>query len=318
MVSQSTITQPSESRSTSRARASALSNESGQGVVEYMLGLMITVILILSFAYKFSTAFAVYSNNFFGGYIACLVETGELPGGALCDFKSFNLADGKTGAAGSGSGSSGSSGSGTGTSSSGSGTKNSGNGSNGGKNKNGSKSKTASDSGSSGSSSDSKPYAGGETVGTSGNGGSNLSGGKSGGRQRSTQVSNPNKDDGRGKGRQGLTPIGSVTNSSGNSNGGSRRTAMRRDFQYYGQEEDAEKEASRPSTKAVAKDESGALRPKKVAVTESRKPASTFDGNSEGFTFGSFLRWLLIAGILIAVFILFGGQLLEISKSGEK
>lgn len=54
-------------------------NESGQGVIEYILVLTITVFLIGTFLYQFSTAFRKYANNFFGEYVACLLETGELP-----------------------------------------------------------------------------------------------------------------------------------------------------------------------------------------------------------------------------------------------
>ena len=74
-----------------------LSREAGQSTVEYILILMVTVVLILTIVYQFSTAFRAYAEQIFDGYLACLLETGELPGGQGCtaDMKPFNIADGK-------------------------------------------------------------------------------------------------------------------------------------------------------------------------------------------------------------------------------
>ena len=70
-----------DSRSRTRARTSS---ESGQAAVEYILILAIIVIIALSVVWQFSTAFRSYSDKLFDGYIACLLETGELPGSTLC------------------------------------------------------------------------------------------------------------------------------------------------------------------------------------------------------------------------------------------
>lgn len=313
-------------------------NQSGQAVIEYILILAITVILIGTFLYRFSTAFKVYANDFFGGYVACLLETGELPGNAACgaEYKAFSIANGTTspgtggtgsgggGGGGSGGGGTGSGGGTGGTSGSGSSGSNGKNGSSG-KGKNGSKSGSASDSGtgSSGSkSSNSSGYTGAET-GLSGagggGGGSGRFGRNSSNKQSSTRIANAGGKGGPAKGREGLSAIGTTTTSGSSSRDSTgRRTALRRDFLFNGQEEQEAREESRPATKAVAKDESSSLKPKKVAMAAQRAPASKIEAESSSFSFGNLIRILLIAGIIIGLLILFGGQILAIAKSGEK
>ncbi len=293
-------------------RSSALNNQSGQATIEYMLGLCITVMLILTFMYQFSTAFRSYANNYFGEYVACLLETGELPGvsGGNCaaSWKAFNLADGKTASGGSALGSTGSS-SGNGSGSS-SGSKS------GSSNSKNAKSKNAKSSSDSSSGSSSKAASNSETGQNGGGGGSEHSSNHR--HQRSTSVTNPNPSSSQA-GREGLTPLGPVSNSSlRDSSGGSKRTQLSRDFGYAGQQEDENREAGRPTTKAVAKDESGSLKPQKVAEAPARAPASKSTDSDGGFSIGNFIRIILIAGILILIFILFGSQLLAISKGGEK
>ncbi len=293
-------------------RPSTLNNESGQATIEYMLGLSITVMLILTFMYQFSTAFRSYANNYFGEYVACLLETGELPGGAgncAASWKAFNLADGKTASGGSalgGTGSSSSNGSGSSSSGSKSGSSNS-------KNAKSKSPKSGSDSGSGSSST----AASNSETGQNGGGGSTNSPNQR--HQRSTTITSSNNSSSSKVGREGLTPLGAVSNSSArDSLNSSRRTALSRDFGYAGQQEDENREAGRPATKAVAKDESGSLKPQKVAEAPARAPASKSTDSDSGFSIGNFIRIVLIAGILILIFILFGSQILAISKGGEK
>lgn len=79
-------------------------DESGQGTVEYVLLLVVVISMIMGGIYQFNDAFRVWANNYFGNYLVCLLETGELPlisgsGGhnSECqeEFKKFNIADGK-------------------------------------------------------------------------------------------------------------------------------------------------------------------------------------------------------------------------------
>lgn len=69
----------------------SIRDERGQGVVEYILVLVVTVMLVLGVVYQLNSAFRIWSENYFGSYLACLLETGELPnmggpgGGGVCD-----------------------------------------------------------------------------------------------------------------------------------------------------------------------------------------------------------------------------------------
>jgi hypothetical protein len=54
-------------------------NESGQGVVEYILILIVVLLIFLGGVYQLNTAFRSWADNYFGDYLTCLLETGELP-----------------------------------------------------------------------------------------------------------------------------------------------------------------------------------------------------------------------------------------------
>jgi len=293
-------------------------NESGQGVIEYILVLTITVLLIGTFIYQFSSAFRKYANNYFGDYIMCLLETGELPGQAgECKelFSAFDINAGKTSTGGNFNNSTGGIGAGQGGSNSGSG----GTGSNSSSSKNAKNSRSSKNS-SSDSGGTSTASTGGSEVGVSGG---DSSGGLSGKRRTSTPVKSTSGDGAGagGKGREALKPVAQSSggDSSSSADGGrGRKKVLERGFGFAGQDEQKEREEERPATKAVAKDEGEGLRPKKVAVDTSRKPAAVASNDSGSFTLGGFLRILLIAGILIAIFVVFGSQILAISKGGEK
>lgn len=87
----------------------------GQALVEYLLMIIVAVALIGGAVYQFNDAFRKYLQSYFGEYLACLLETGELPrlgyeeSESICDdsFEPFDLAQGrplKGGAAGAGDG----------------------------------------------------------------------------------------------------------------------------------------------------------------------------------------------------------------------
>ncbi len=96
-----------------------LIDESGQAVIEYILVLTVVVSMVLGGLYQLNDAFRVWADSYFGDYLACLLESGELPslggaGGSECTqlYKEFSLADGRPhvgdGVGGGGGGSSGS------------------------------------------------------------------------------------------------------------------------------------------------------------------------------------------------------------------
>lgn len=72
-------------------------------MTEYILILIVSVSIILGGVYQLNAAFKTWANNYFGNYLSCLLETGELPtisgspgDSGICQevFQPFTLADG--------------------------------------------------------------------------------------------------------------------------------------------------------------------------------------------------------------------------------
>jgi hypothetical protein len=82
----------------------AIKNQRGQGSVEYILIIAIAVAVVLGGIYQLNSAARVFADKYFGDYLTCLLETGELPtlGGTAVqgqcnqEYKPFNLADGRS------------------------------------------------------------------------------------------------------------------------------------------------------------------------------------------------------------------------------
>lgn len=81
-----------------------LKQQAGQAIVEYVLLLVVVVGIVLGAMYQFSDAFQQYVAGYFGDYLACLLETGEMPslgvqdGSGVCNsqFEPFSLANGRS------------------------------------------------------------------------------------------------------------------------------------------------------------------------------------------------------------------------------
>ena len=56
-----------------------IGEESGQAAIEYILLLVVVVGVLLGSVYQFNSAFSFWADNYFGDYLACLIESGELP-----------------------------------------------------------------------------------------------------------------------------------------------------------------------------------------------------------------------------------------------
>ena len=54
-------------------------SQSGQAMLEYILVLFVVVSIALGIIYQFNDSFRSKLNTYFGDYLACLIETGELP-----------------------------------------------------------------------------------------------------------------------------------------------------------------------------------------------------------------------------------------------
>lgn len=84
--------------------ARGLASQRGQAIVEYILILVVVVGIVLGLMHQFSDAFRQYVQGYFGDYLACLLETGEMPslGGdgitiGICNsqFEAFSLSNGR-------------------------------------------------------------------------------------------------------------------------------------------------------------------------------------------------------------------------------
>ncbi len=327
--------------------------ERGQASLEMILLMIIGMIVILGLVYRFNTSFKRYTIEMYGTYYRCLLETGELPGtGSICRDREarYDIANGRTlvtdgdtgtggtddgsvgggGSGGSGSGGSGGSGSG-GSGSGGSGSGGSGSGKNG---RGGSGNQAGSGSGGSGGGSGGSgggdAEAGSEAVGgnqRNGGRGSVVSRLKNAGRNRSTSVgsaSDLSKEDAdaaaSANGENGLI----VDATSARHTKDSLRSARTKmDFsmegdQYQREETKAVAPIAATATKKSADRGGDSLRPRKAVEKGDRAPAKKRDDDSGGLEFGKLFRLFLIIGIVIAIVVFLGGQVLQISKSGEK
>lgn len=315
-----TLEKKSEGLVSKRPPSAPWSREAGQGTLEYIMVLTVIVILFLTVIWQFNDAFRSYAERFFDGYVACLLETGELPGrGGECstDMPRFKVADGKplvTGPLGDGSG--------TGTGGTGAGgSGGSGSGSGGKDGNSGSDSKAGGGKGGSGGGG-----GGNESVAASGGSGGPVTpvgsiGNRGKGRARSTAVGQAKNAGEEGGGDSLIAPMAGMTGGvNDTASGRAKKTALDRGFGYWGQQEDEEAQSSKAPVQSVSnKNEAGDnLKAKTAKVDPTRKTASVRETEDSGFSLGYLFRIILIAGIIIAIVVFMGGQLLQISKSYEK
>ncbi len=320
---------------TKKINFSCLDNQSGQALVEYVLLLIITVSLLLA-AKGLFVGTQEFIKSYAGNYIVCLMEYGELPqlgvnnddlkkhqGKPNCVAK-FSIAGGATLTGGSSSGGSGSfntnSAANNKSSQLANNGKNSASGANAGKDgktgsgKNGSDSTDADSDG-----------AGGGRGGRGGSSGSYANGrinrgggaGVTDGAAGSPDGDKVRVIDGRGD-DLAFGKNGDYDRSSRVVYKNNRYKAIT--GQMYDEiEKTTKKEPRKPTSRKVASvKEEEAFRPgpRKSAFTPpERKPQAEYQDKDENFSFGYLLKWLLIAGMVIAIIIFFGGQVLNYSNS---
>ena len=277
-------------------RPSFLNNESGQGITEYILVLIVVVAIILGGLYQVNTAFRVWAENYFGEYLSCLLETGELPtlGGSvasgICNelYEPFSIDKGRPLLAGAG---------------------------------------TSGGSGSSSSSSSSQSSNSSSPASTDQRATRDSTGGRSG----SSQI-NPSARFGtsRGFGQSKDTASSRRGSSSSNYTGSTESsvpmsllgsdgygrfkvTTGGLDMSYLDNEDRERKQIKAGEGTKKAEEVAQERSRKKVPL---RAPAAKTEvKDDEGMTFGSFLRYIIIAAIIIALVLVVGGQLLQASKS---
>lgn len=313
-------------------RSILLGCSSGQAVVEYILIVSIAVglIVIMKGAFK---GMSTFIDNYLGSYTECLMTHGELPtlgvgsgadqtfhdssglkehlsGGYSCDgkFKKFTIEGGRPPIANG--------------NASDQASKNSSGG------KNGSNSENSSGSGGSGSSSKDRD-SDKDKVGRNGSG-SGSSPYEDGNIRRSGRRS----ADGIANGGDGRTRFLDEEGGDEEGSGGRRRKPRESRIIYkdntryrsiLGNEaEQLVKQSSRstvkrkPTTTSIARSDSGGDAPGPRSGLMKEAPAKRViaeEATEEGWGFGKMLKWLLIIGIIVAIVIFFGGQLLNYSNS---
>lgn len=263
----------------------ALRSERGQAVTEYILVLVVVVGIALGVLYQLNTAFKKYVQSYFGDYIACLLETGEMPslgggdganaGTCSAAFEPFSLKNGRPLAAGSGGDGGGS----------------------------GGKRKFARANSS---------RAGGSRVTKNRNA---LNGERlgTGGTATATVEGKEGKKSVKGGGN---INSGSFRFKTARMRGDEQ---IRLDNRFY---TSTDKEGSKDSNivqKIDAKSNNGARANRKLAVNmDLFKPKETPPEVKLDLSAGDYLRYILIFAILIGIFVFFGGQINQLRKSWEK
>ncbi|MFM6929999.1 MAG: hypothetical protein ACKOX6_16125, partial [Bdellovibrio sp.] len=74
-------------------KSAGLKNNHGQAVIEYVLLLIISVSLVLMLVYQIFKPMQNFVQGFMGDYMACLLETGELPAFGGTDASATRAAD---------------------------------------------------------------------------------------------------------------------------------------------------------------------------------------------------------------------------------
>ena len=275
-------------------------NNQGQAVTEYILVLIVLVFVFLLLL-QFNQQFRKWGEDYFISYYRCLLETGELPslsGGnntnGICagEFQAFTFTGGWQPYPG-GAGSTGGSGGGS-----------DGNGSGSGGN----------------SASKVRQKSTGESGGNSRGGEVSRVAGRSGhgaGRFDKFKTSQDSGDESganaKGKRKGIYTGSGEVSNLGSNKSAKSKRRKTKGLEYGFGVKRDKQERGVESSKISIKKKEAERQQKKRFRVMKKMTKKKTTLEDDE-FTFGSFFRLLIIAAIIIALGVLIGGQLLQISK----
>ena len=279
-------------RKSSKVKSGFLGNK-GQAAIEYILLLVIAVGLLIALTSQIMKPFGAFMDNYMGAYLQCILETGELPSlgndddtalkdeGCNAKFDAATLAGGRPPSAGTSTSSGSSEPEGRGSSS------------------------------------------GSSYAGSASRGGSRLTSGSGGG---SAGV------DGAGAGSDGKKTVVGEEGSGGSSNGylnlsrGETTTIIRRRAKQMTLGSDRlsaadldalkKKQEKEKNDKPVIVGESNQRGPKKIPVKT--PPPREIASEDVDFTIGNFIRIIFIAGIIIALVLLLGGQAMQMSKDFEK
>lgn len=284
------------SRRNTHFETSRCCSQSGQGTVEYILLLVVSILLVSGSVYQFNDQFRQWANSYFGDYVSCLLETGELPiigssGGerSVCaeQYRSFSSFTGRTHDS-SQSGGSGGAGSGSG----------------------GDKDKGSSNSGKSTS----------ESGGDSLNSASRSSGRGGGGLELGDDDFASGKksaSSGMGPSRGKAAYTGSTEDSLAGALGGGGRQAqnVRGEFLEGGYRVSVENREDGEKLSGGKKGAEGNGGKAQARIPIKRNLASAAQTpDDQALTLGDYLRYILIAALVIALIVVLGSQVLRINQ----
>ncbi|HEY8269800.1 MAG TPA: hypothetical protein VIG33_02860 [Pseudobdellovibrionaceae bacterium] len=276
-------------------KQSSLLSHHGQAVVEYVLMLVVSVAMVMALGYQIFKPFQAFLKSYMGDYIQCLLETGELPAlgnpdsqalleDASCNaqFQAATLSGGRPSKSANSA------------------------------NPNQElQSKSASESSSS--------------QGGGGGGGSGPSPSSRGGNLLVSSMKKKNATESKGGLDNKVTEISLAEKSqfynrkNSYSSDAALLAAKTTQVGIAGMTEDEKRKQERKeeSRRTVASGENMGPPLKKIPI---KKPEVKTSGEIEDppFTFGNFLKFLLIAAIVIALIVVIGSQVLKVIKSQEK
>lgn len=288
-----------------KARAQQLGfNQAGQGTAEYVLLLVIIVALCFGIIYQFNGSFARYMQSYYGEYLACLLETGELPAGlssglgqCRSELEAFDLASGQSRAYGQRGGAGGLSPAGGAT-----------RGAPAKEGRSESPNAAAREGGRTQPGSESFPVASSSRSSGSPSSPSFLSRLGRNRAQRSISSSSEGSSDDLGSlGRSNLQSSGSPF----------ARSASRfmPDDKIFAFRIDNPSDALRPSkVEKVASVPSESLRQKKIRIKIVNLTTASISETDDTWSFSGIFRFIIIAAIVIALFVVVGGQVFQVSK----
>lgn len=269
-----------------------LTSEKGQGLVEYILLLVVVVTIALTFMNLFFKPYAKWASQHIGSYVECLLDQGELPGlgGANgikdCDLESAGFGGGGSKTAG------------------------------GGKTSTDDVSKDTKDSDSGSKDQITSNGTGSTVLGTARDGSSRMRrlGGMDGGGTNSKTFNVGSEGGGSGSGNMRINArYPQIITNKNKRDGGAFLSGML----------EAEKEKIKKreaKNRKLASTEVGGVtnQAKKFNVEMKQKKARDVAFSEEGWSFGKLFRLLLIIVIIIALVLFIGGQVMQITKGMEK
>jgi hypothetical protein len=276
--------------------------QAGQALLEYVLLILISMTLILGVVWKFNSAFHDYAYQLFrpdeGGYLFCLIQNAVLPGDDSCqsNLPRFDYASAKekklggppltTNVNSSGAGAPPS----TGSSSS---------------NKNSAKNSSASSSGSKGTNEHETG-----TVATNSQdvkGSKSLTGSKSSNASNSSN-SKSSKDKplgGKGGFFEGGSGVDAPSASSDNLNSRSRFVGFEKSFS-----------SSNIASQKIPTNENDLKSAREIANEKKKKKAASEDESP--FTFGNFVKWIIIIALILLFVFFVGSQFVAVSRGNKR